>query len=94
MSATECCADDVGGDRAATEPCCGVEAVVSVDERGQMVLPKEVREKLGLKAGDKLAVVTMQQEGDVCCVTLIKTDRLSGMVQTFLGPIADEIARG
>ncbi len=25
--------------------CCNVEAVVSVDERGQMVLPKEIREK-------------------------------------------------
>lgn len=74
--------------------CCGVEALVSVDDRGQMVLPKDVREKLGLKAGGKLAVVTMQQDGDVCCLTLIKAERLSGMVKTFLGPIADEITKG
>ena len=32
--------------------CCKVQAVVSVDERGQMVLPKEIREKAGIKAGD------------------------------------------
>ena len=38
--------------------CCRVEAVVNVDARGQMVLPKEVREKAGIKADQKLAVVT------------------------------------
>ena len=27
--------------------CCKVEAMVSVDERGQMVLPKEIRDKVG-----------------------------------------------
>lgn len=74
-------------------PCCGVEGLVSVDERGQMVLPKDVREKLGIKAGDKLAVVTMRRGGDVDCVALIKADKLSGMVKTFLGPIADDIVR-
>ncbi|MHA1431222.1 MAG: HgcAB-associated protein HgcC, partial [Candidatus Freyarchaeota archaeon] len=25
--------------------CCKVEAIISIDERGQMVLPKEVRDK-------------------------------------------------
>jgi antitoxin PrlF len=32
--------------------------MVSVDERGQMVLPKDLREKANIKAGDKLAVVS------------------------------------
>ena len=36
---------------------CKVEAVVSVDERGQMVLPKELRDRARIRAGDKLAVV-------------------------------------
>ena len=76
-----------------TSSCCGVEALVSVDDRGQMVLPKEVREKLGLKAGDKLAVVTMQHGGAVDCVALIKADKLSGMVKRFLGPIADDMVK-
>ena len=39
-----------------TGGCCCVDAMVSVDERGQMVLPKETREKAGIKAGDKLIV--------------------------------------
>ncbi|HTY82329.1 MAG TPA: AbrB/MazE/SpoVT family DNA-binding domain-containing protein, partial [Dehalococcoidales bacterium] len=39
-----------------TKGCCGntfqVEALVSVDERGQMVLPKETRDKANIHAGD------------------------------------------
>ncbi|MCJ2562808.1 MAG: AbrB/MazE/SpoVT family DNA-binding domain-containing protein, partial [Candidatus Thermoplasmatota archaeon] len=37
--------------------CCKVESVVSIDERGQMVLPKDIRDRAGIGAGDKLAVV-------------------------------------
>ena len=40
-----------------------VEAVVGVDERGQMVLPKELREKIGIRAGDKLAIITRKRPG-------------------------------
>lgn len=36
--------------------CCKVESVISIDERGQMVLPKETREKANIYAGDKLAL--------------------------------------
>ena len=48
-----CCASSAND-----QPCCQVEAVVSVDERGQMVLPKEVRARAGIKPGDKLALVS------------------------------------
>ena len=71
--------------------CCNVEAVVSVDERGQMVLPKEIRDKVGIKAGDKLAIVAMQQDGAVCCVSFIKVEALAGMVKSMLGPMMKEI---
>lgn len=64
--------------------CCKVEAVVTVDERGQMVLPKEVREKAKIKAGDKLAVVTGEQNGQVCCIALIKAEQLEETVKNIL----------
>ena len=32
--------------------CCKLEAVVAVDERGQIVLPKDLRERAGIRAGD------------------------------------------
>ena len=66
--------------------CCGVEAVVSIDERGQMVLPKGVREKAGIKAGDKFAVVTWERKGEVCCLLLIKASMLAGMVREMMSP--------
>lgn len=64
--------------------CCKVEAVVPIDERGQMVLPKEIREKAQIKAGDKLAVVTAEQKGKVCCVALIKAEQLEETVKSIL----------
>ncbi len=36
-----------------------IEAVVSVDERGQMVLPKELRQRAGIGPGDKIALVAI-----------------------------------
>ncbi|HHT9136971.1 MAG TPA: HgcAB-associated protein HgcC [Candidatus Wunengus sp. YC60] len=67
--------------------CCKVEAVVPVDERGQMVLPKEIREKAGIKAGDKLAVVTAEQKGKICCIALIKAEDLDETVKNILGAL-------
>ena len=71
--------------------CCAVEAIVTVDERGQMVLPKELREKAGIKAGDKMAVATWKKDGEVCCITLIKAGNLGGMVRTMLGPVMKDL---
>ena len=73
--------------------CCKVESVISVDERGQMVLPKELRDKAEIKAGDKMTVVSMQKNGKVCCLAMIKADKLSGMVKDFLGPMAKDIIK-
>ena len=67
--------------------CCRVESVVTVDERGQMVLPKEIRERAGIKAGDKLAVVSVSDGDKFCCITLIKADSLSGTVTLMLRPM-------
>lgn len=70
-------------------PGCRVEAVLSVDERGQMVLPKDVREKAGIRTGDKLALISWERDGSICCLALMKADNLSGMVKDVLGPLMD-----
>ena len=54
-----------------------LESVVSVDERGQLVLPKEIRERWGLKGGDKLAILTSVKGGKICCVAMVKADLLT-----------------
>ena len=83
----------------ANKGCCPreelkVEAIVSVDERGQMVLPKDIREKLDLQAGEKLAVVTKERDGKVCCIYLFKTDELLDMVRDRLGPLLSDAVEG
>ena len=73
--------------------CCKVEAVASVDERGQMVLPKEIRERANIKPGDKMAVIVWEKAGKVCCINLIKADAFAGMVKDLLSPMMEEISR-
>lgn len=77
----------------AVSGCCRVESIVSVDERGQMVLPKELRERAGIKAGDKLAVIGWEKQGRICCISLIKADQLGDSVKNLLGPMLSEVSR-
>ncbi|MCI0531376.1 MAG: AbrB/MazE/SpoVT family DNA-binding domain-containing protein [candidate division Zixibacteria bacterium] len=86
--------DDCCGTTDSILGCCRVEALVTVDERGQMVLPKEVREKFKLKSGEKLAVTVCESGGKVCCLCLVKADELAGKVQELLGPVMKEIIKG
>ena len=72
---------------------CKVDSLVSVDDRGQMVLPKELRDKAGIKGGDKLAVITWQKEGKVCCLSLIKAEEFAGMIKGLLGPLMGDVLR-
>jgi len=37
---------------------CAIEAVLTLYDGGQVLLPKDLREKLGLKAGDKLVAIS------------------------------------
>jgi len=85
-----CCAApsaDFGG--------CRVESLITVDDRGQMILPKEIRDKAGIKGGDKLALVSWEKGGKVCCFSLIKVEEFSGMIKGLLGPLmGDLLAKG
>lgn len=81
-----CCTSDIMS-------CCKVESIVSVDDRGQMVLPKEIRERTKIGAGDKLAVVSMEKDGEICCLSLIKVEKLESMVKSMLGPVMDEVLK-
>ncbi len=71
---------------------CNLEAMVTVDDRGQILLPKELRAKAGIKSGDKLAVVTCEDDGEVSVISLIKSNNIQGMIQQFLGPKLSKMA--
>ena len=64
-----------------------IESLVTVDERGQMVLSKTLREKANIKPGEKLAVTTWERDGQVCCITLIKIEAFGGVVKDILGSV-------
>jgi AbrB family looped-hinge helix DNA binding protein len=81
-----CCEPQSGG-----AGCCAVQAMVSVDERGQMVIPKDVRDRAGIRPGDKFALVTWEKDGEVCCISLIRADNLAGMVKGLLQPVMQDI---
>ena len=65
--------------------CCQIDAIVTIDRRGQIILPKEVREKAKIKAGDKFAVISCESGGEISCIALIKTDKLSDTTKDILG---------
>ena len=71
--------------------CCRVEAIIRIDDRGQMVLPKEIRKRANISAGDKLAMVTWEKAGKIRCVSLIPTEDFSSMVKERLGPMMNEM---
>lgn len=70
---------------------CKVESIVSIDERGQMVLPKELRDRVGIKGGEKFAIVSWETEGKLCCISLIQVRNLNGMVNDLLAPMMKEV---
>ena len=45
-----------------------------------------------LHPGDKLAVVNWERDGEVCCISLIKVEKLAEMVKGMLGPVIKDIA--
>ncbi|MEM3442749.1 MAG: HgcAB-associated protein [Candidatus Bathyarchaeia archaeon] len=63
--------------------CCKVEAIITLDSKGQIVLPKDIREKAGLKPNDKLAVVCCQEKdkSEVCCLIMVKAENLEEPVK-------------
>jgi AbrB family looped-hinge helix DNA binding protein len=73
--------------------CCRIESVVTVDERGQMVLPKEVRVRAGIEAGDRLAVIAPEHDGRTCCIMLIKADEFAARARELLGPLLSDIVK-
>jgi AbrB family looped-hinge helix DNA binding protein len=81
MASKDCC----------TKECCKIDAVVSVDTKGQIVLPKDLRERANIKPNDKLAVIGFQRNQEVCCIVMLKVDALESTLKDMLGPIFESV---
>ncbi len=71
--------------------CCHIEGVVHVDSRGQIVLPKGLRDKMNINEGDRLIVVGMREKGELTSISLMKADKMDNMVRIALKPIMKSV---
>lgn len=73
-----------------------LEAIVSFDDRGQLVIPKDLRKKFNLKAGHKFALISciksgcsdcgcQESEAEICCFTLVSTNQIKAMLPNIVG---------
>ncbi len=60
--------------------CCSIEAIVTVDSKGQIVVPKTLRKKAGFKAYEKIALITFGDEGKISCILMMKAEQLGDTV--------------
>jgi antitoxin PrlF len=72
---------------------CRIDSVITMDAKGQIVLPKDLREKANFKPNNKIAVVTCEKNGEVCCIMMIKAERLTGAVTKTLGPLLEGVTK-
>ena len=89
-----CCGSDSANSAVQGVSCCKVDALITIDGRGQIVLPKDIRARAGIEGGDKLAVISWETDGRVCCLSLIKADEFGTSIKGLLGPMMEEILQG
>jgi antitoxin PrlF len=70
---------------------CRIDAIITMDAKGQIVLPKDLREKANFNPNDKIAVVACEKEGEICCIMMIKAEKLIGAVTKTLGPLLKSV---
>jgi AbrB family looped-hinge helix DNA binding protein len=64
-----------------------------IGEKGQVVVPAELRKKFGIEPGDKFLVLAGEKLGG-WGIVLVKADVLSGVVKELFGGTLDELLRG
>jgi len=60
--------------------------IVTVGERGQIVIPKEARDQFDIKPGDKLVVVGDIRKG----IAIVKADVMKELALKILGAVSEE----
>jgi AbrB family looped-hinge helix DNA binding protein len=71
--------------------CCRVESIVSVDNKGQIVLPSGLRKKMDIDEKGKLVVVSLGDPEEPTGIILLKANIFGDMVKNFLGPVMKDI---
>ncbi len=65
-----------------------IEAVLTVDSKGQILFPKELREKTDIKAGDRMvAIAGCDEKGEVCCLILVRAEIVDEGLRNVVAPM-------
>ena len=72
---------------------CKIDAIITMDAKGQFVLPKDLRERANFQPNDKIALVASEKNGEVCCIMMIKAERLAGAVTKTLAPLLKGVTK-
>ncbi len=62
---------------------CYVEAIISMDDRGQIVIPKNIRDKLGFTSSEKLVLISWTKNNKVESVSIMRNDVFSEIVNNY-----------
>lgn len=54
-----------------------------IDERGQIVIPKNVRDKLGLTGNEKLVLISWTKDNKVESVSIMRNDLFSEIINNY-----------
>jgi len=68
-----------------SSPDFKIDAIVTVDLKGQILLPKNVQEKTGFEPNEKIALLSLEKDGELCCLLMIKAEKLGEAVTKALG---------
>ena len=80
-------------DKECCKECCKIDAIISMDAKGQIVLPKDFREKAKLKPNDKLALIGFEKNDEICCIVMLKADALEDTIKNMLTPVFKQILK-
>jgi len=58
-----------------------------------MVLPKEIRDKAKIRAGDKLAVISWERGEKINYICLVKAEDFAELIKGIFGPMMKEITQ-
>ena len=65
-------------------PNFNIDAIVTIDVKGQIVIPKNLREKAGFEPNEKIALLSLEKDGELCCLLMIRADKLDEAVIRLL----------
>ncbi|MBC7114896.1 MAG: AbrB/MazE/SpoVT family DNA-binding domain-containing protein [Archaeoglobi archaeon] len=67
---------------------CGsakIETIVTVDAKGCILIPKEIRSRMGLESGDRLMVISgVDEKNRICCLLLVKPEVFEKEAESML----------